>query len=208
MITDKHERIESLNFVKGIVCIGIILIHCKFPGIFGNCIRTLAKIGVPFFFMVSGFFSLYGTNLTVDRMRMCKKIKHVFNLLLGSGFFYLMFHLLVYCLLGKSSPLSEFYRYVTIDKVVRFFVTNSPFIYSHLWFVMALMYCYFVEFVIGNRIKGKWKIYYIIISLTIFTLLSETLPSVGFPKTIPLFGIGLYNIFLLRALPFYLLGGY
>lgn len=49
-----------LDFIKGIACICVIFMHCEFPGTLGVVVQCMSRFCVPFFFMVSGYYSFYG----------------------------------------------------------------------------------------------------------------------------------------------------
>lgn len=202
-----NRTLYSLDFFKFVACIGIILIHCKFPGYLGGVLRTCGKIGVPFFFMISGYFCLYKEDLVVDKVKILKKISHILKLSFGAIIFYSLFHIIFYCIIGGASIVEEYKSIVTGKKLLIFFVQNSPLVYSHLWFLFALIYCYVFTFFIGDYIKGKWKLLYIALGVLVFLFVSELLPMKG--VEIKLFGLFLPKcLFLLRALPFFLLGIY
>lgn len=108
---------------------------------------------------------------------------------------------------GGGTVQEVFIEHLTLEKFVRFALTNSPFFYSHLWFLYALIYSYVVLYVIAPKSVGqKWKCIYVIMALGIFTLCSEVLPSFGFPRSFTVFHIGIHNFFLLRAFPFIIMG--
>lgn len=45
-----------LDFVKGLACIFVVLMHCEFPGLLGTAVQAISRFCVPLFFMVSGYF--------------------------------------------------------------------------------------------------------------------------------------------------------
>lgn len=197
------KEIESFNYFKAFACCFIILIHCKFPGYIGNVFRTIAKFGVPYFYMVAGYFFLYGTNCEYINEKTKGKIVHIIKIMIGAALFYFMFSLFYIFVLGQKLEVEKF---VTIRNFLKLSVANSPFIYSHLWFLGALLYCYIFAGIIKTRICGKWKLYLMVVLLAMFTVMSEILPRFGLKLSF--LGIALYNIFIFRALPFFLLGIY
>ena len=60
-----NKRYESLDCLKGVACLAVVFIHYNFPWDLGIIVRTLAKIGVPIFFLISGFFFLKDGNLLI-----------------------------------------------------------------------------------------------------------------------------------------------
>ena len=55
--TVKYQN-KMLNCEKALACMLVIILHCEFPTIIGSTINIVARVGVPLFFMVSGFFSI------------------------------------------------------------------------------------------------------------------------------------------------------
>lgn len=53
--TGKYQN-KMLNCEKALACILVIILHCEFPTIIGSIINIVARVGVPLFFMTSGFF--------------------------------------------------------------------------------------------------------------------------------------------------------
>ena len=51
----KHYN-YCLDFIKGLACIFVVLMHCEFPGVTGVAVQAISRFCVPFFFMVSGYF--------------------------------------------------------------------------------------------------------------------------------------------------------
>lgn len=50
---------KCLNFMKGISCLTVVLLHCRIPGIIGDGIIYALRFPVPMFFMISGYFCYY-----------------------------------------------------------------------------------------------------------------------------------------------------
>lgn len=48
-----------LDFIKGIACICVVFLHCEFPGVLGIAVQTVTRWTMPFFFMISGYYSFY-----------------------------------------------------------------------------------------------------------------------------------------------------
>ena len=51
-----ERRFRSIDCMKGISCLAVVLIHYNFPGDLGIAIKTLSRFAVPVFFAISGFF--------------------------------------------------------------------------------------------------------------------------------------------------------
>ena len=49
------------DFIKGIACICVVFMHCEFPGRLGIAVQAVSRFCVPFFFMLSGYYSYYNS---------------------------------------------------------------------------------------------------------------------------------------------------
>lgn len=191
------RNIDSLDCTKGVACIFVILIHCTFPGMFGEVLRAIARFAVPLFFAVTGYF-LLDSNGNVTKARILRKLKHIVRITILADIFYMIFRFGCFCILGGDTIQEVFVDHLTLEKVVRFVLTNSPLFYSHLWFLYALIYSYGILYVIEPKaISQKLKCIYVIMALGIFTLCSEVLPVFGFPRSFTSFHIGIHNFFCL-----------
>lgn len=50
---------KCLNFMKGISCLTVVLLHCRIPGIIGDSIIYAMRFPVSIFFMISSYFCYY-----------------------------------------------------------------------------------------------------------------------------------------------------
>lgn len=212
-------RYDSIDFFKGIMCIAVVFIHASFPDGLGEVVKAISRIAVPFFFFVSGFF-LSDRNMTVTREKTIKKMKHIIKLLLSAGIFYLIFHLCI-CWLNKQVLSLEYIKqFINSFKFIKFFITNDPLKYSHLWFLLALIYCYLTILCFTMR-KGSITFNNntctnIIISILIIIMcvgyffLTNCSRYLNLRSTISLFDsdyvLVLANLYIFRALPFFIFG--
>jgi len=102
------KNIDSLDCAKGVACIFVILIHCTFPGIFGEMLRAIARFAVPLFFVVTGYF-LLDSNGKVTRERILKKLNHIVKITILADIFYMIFRFVSFCILGGYTT-RGFYR--------------------------------------------------------------------------------------------------
>ena len=59
---------KALFALEGIACLLIVIHHCNFPSGLGFALDTIARIGVPIFFMVSGYFNYKADNVKIKNM--------------------------------------------------------------------------------------------------------------------------------------------
>ena len=136
-----NQKNLILNVEKLIAAYMVVFIHVSFPGRFGTAIVCLARFAVPFFFIVSGYFSHEKFNQD-NIEKIDKKIRTTGLLYLESIGFYL---LIVLGMLRNSEQfitwLSAELNYKAIIKWLFFNKFNNIEL-EHLWFIGALLYCY------------------------------------------------------------------
>lgn len=91
--THKSMRWNSLDCLKGIACIAVVLIHYNIsggniPAWIGAYTKALCRFAVPVFLCISGFFFV-GSKYSPERT--LNKFKHILKLLLGASVFYAAF---------------------------------------------------------------------------------------------------------------------
>ena len=205
-----EKRWNSIDFIKGVACIAVVLIHFNFPGNVGLAVRTACKFGVPVFFFVSGFFLGWSPQESLDANKVVRKIRHIFVISGSAAVFYAVFTVFYRYITGETGGLKEYIiETVTAAKICKFFVQNDPFLYGHLWFLGALIYCYL--FVLFIPFRRKWSIGILAgIFMTGFLLLSPyhllfpVTRYIKIPETETVFS--LFNFFLFRSLGFFLMG--
>ena len=58
---------KSINMLKGVACLIVVLLHCPFPGILGEAIIYGVRFSVPIFFMITGYYSYENNELWLIR---------------------------------------------------------------------------------------------------------------------------------------------
>lgn len=157
----KQKLNKALYTLEGIACILIVIHHCNFPGILGFALDTIARIGVPIFFMVSGYF-----NYNSDSKRIKNKIFKQLKLFALIYLFYIIYCNIENILInGKETILNYNMQIFTIRHLIWFILSNRLFeIAIHLWFLPALVYCYAIKIIFNKypRLKN-YKILLIVL---------------------------------------------
>ena len=206
---------NSIDFLKGISCIAVVLIHFNLSGDYGMVVKTLGRFAVPFFFFVSGYF-IFDRQMELNSENLKRKLKRTTVLLLKAGLFYLIFCLVYNYLFTKNwNPLVYAGERLTKARIIRFFVTTDPFVYSHLWFLMAQIECYLFFFVLAKlSVRNMNSVYLFLTSaalLVTYTVMVEFHAQIIVPSSLAIPGtddqrIYLFNTFPVRALSLVLLG--
>ncbi len=204
VIPDRMVRYHSWDFLKGIACIAVVLIHFQFPGRVGFAVRQMSRFAVPLFFCISGFFFIKpGKQIEAA----ARKLQHSIFLLLWAMVFYIG----IVCIgLSNISIKSYIYRFLSYKELCRFFIENAPYYWPHLWFLGGLAYTYLFAllwFSEGRLTRTAGPIGLLLLIGTIaFQEFASWLP---FEPSLPVFGMGNIRfcvLFVFRALPFFMIG--
>lgn len=175
-----------LDFMKGIACLFVVWMHCEFPGKTGVIVQAISRFCVPFFFMVSGYFSgnvsktvtKDGRNFLVNN----KKVKHILKITLWATLFYLVWAV-TRNLVWHDKSLN-----ISISQAAVWLVFNQPVIVGgHLWFLFALLYDYILVSVFDDkRIHDKQYVFGAI-SLALLFVLGQGFHLCGVQIPVPEF---------------------
>lgn len=134
-ISHKKKNI-TLEGCKLFASLFVVFLHAPFPGKIGSIINTIGRFAVPFFFMISGFFSFDASSQTIVR-----RMKHIAQLVIAASLLYLIRYSLMFLSFGGSVK-TYFQSIFTMHKLMGWFLLNLNPISDHLWFLSALLYCY------------------------------------------------------------------
>lgn len=198
----QNDRNHSLDLFKGIACIAVVLVHVSFPGKAGLIISSIARFAVPFFFMVSGYYSYHSEGRRANRNK--KHIMHMLKIILFSFIVYVPASFLFSFWGDTVNSTLHDVGSLDLKGIFIFFVFNRPvIIVGQLWFLFALLY----DYVLFDLIERRWPIekYYISIPilLTLLILLAQGMHIAG--VAIPNY---LYRNFLIEGFAFFLLAYY
>lgn len=193
-----NERYHLLDFAKFVFIFGVIFVHFEWPGIFGTALSMMGLVGVVIFFLISGFFAY-----DEDDEKACKKLIKRFK---RNGIQFLI-ALAVYALITlicvsiKGDLASWLERFKDPKVYIRFFTASDFDIFnaSTFWFMAGIVFSYPVMALF--RKLHIMKIAYVLAPLLIiFQLIAEC-------YLIMVEGDWhYYSNFLLRALPYMVLG--
>lgn len=132
---------ESLNVLKAFACILVVLNHIHFPGEFGVMVYTLSHLGVPIFFMISGYY-LYDSHGQIKQI--APKINHIAYLLSLHLLLYLFdFVIWAYINGTRQSHVIEVIRSCfTQYSLLDFLIFSKSLFGDGQWFLIALLEAY------------------------------------------------------------------
>lgn len=152
-------RNKLLDAVKAISAYFVVLLHIRFPGRTGEVINVLARFAVPLFFMVSGYFCCRSDGKILEKLP--GKMKRIFLLTVISYVFYIVWQCLQRSIEGEDivSWAADIVEWEHIKEFILY--NNSTPVKWHLWFLPALLYCYFLFMLVAQF--RLFKIAYIFI---------------------------------------------
>ena len=192
---------KSLNFLKGIACFGVVLLHVPFPGVVGKLLYGFARFAVPFFFMISGYYA-YDDSFDSIKHKMPKKIRHITGYLLFAEIIYLIWHSTErYYLDGIYGLIEWIEEAVTFQNFIRLLAFQTTIIGDVSWFLLALILCYSSVYIVAKYKLWKQITYLSWLLILCNVFIGEILPF--FDCTIEWW----YNSnFWVLGLPFFYIG--
>lgn len=194
------KRNYTLDFIKLLSAYMVVFIHIVFYGTLGTAMDTLARFAVPVFFMSAGFYS-YNNSLS----KLKHKIKNGFLLFITASVIHHLYYIICTLIADGLPTVVQFYKDLfTIKKSLNFIVWGETLPYSHLWFLIALVYVYIILYLLV-KFHVKEQFYY---TLAVLCLAVHLL----FGEFLPLFNISVPTLhlrnFLFMGYPFFALGMY
>ena len=205
---DSVKRYDNIDFLKGLACIAVVLIHVHFPRPIEWPVVAACRFAVPLFLAVSGFF--FTSRGTCSFASTGRKLRHSLVLGIWTTFVLAFLTLVQGGLDPRLSSTWFLHGHATAADVAKFFITNAPPPpLVHLWFLWALVYCYLFALVWFGDGKRLWTAGPIGLILLVGIVLSQEFAHcLPFNPAIPFRGmpVRLCVLFAFRALPFFLLG--
>lgn len=193
-----YRRNNALEMLKLFAAYMVVFLHVPFYGTFGVAVNALARFAVPFFFLVSGFYS-YGISL--DKIK--NRIAHLV--------FVMIFAILVcsFCKLaevmlnqGFQGVGQYFKQYLDYQNILNLLLFNKTIHVEYLWYLFAILYVYII-FYFSTALGTKDKLYWV------FTLSALCLHLI-LGEFLSFFGVVIPNYYMrnfaLMGIPFFGLG--
>ena len=202
-MSEVKKRNEYLGMIEGLATYGVVMIHCRFPGIAGEVLAEYFWFAVPFFFTVSGYF-YFNSDSQKSISRTKRKILHLIPMVVVAETLYYLWYCFLY-IRKYGFSLNAFYQVVKneIDAYNPWAITDLfPLFSPACWFVFQLIIAYLAwHFILKHRLK-KVAYYFIPVSFICVTILSHYMyQNYGFS---PAFYIDKWCIF--NSIPFFSMG--
>lgn len=192
-MSSDRQRNGLLDQNKLIAAFFVILLHSPFPGIVGEAFESLARFAVPFFFMVSGYY-------VYDKPRKAIKKSLLKNLLLLASSLVLYVAWDLAWSLYQGNTAEKFETWFSLQSIIDIFIFNNGVLLGHLWFILALIYCYLIYLAV-SKLGFKAKLIISTVLLVMNFALNIVLTNAGITDP----GYFTRN-FLFTGLPFFMIG--
>ena len=132
-----HNRMQSVECFRLIASMLVVFIHCESSGKFGIAMNCLARVAVPYFFMVSGFFAYRISEKTIQ-----KRFWAVVKLTVFAHLLYLLWD-------GNMKGIRDLGGFLawSVDKcssqsLAQILLINRSPVRGFLWYLIAIVFCY------------------------------------------------------------------
>lgn len=187
----RNKALDQLRFLAAIF---VVLIHSPLPGTAEVFIEALARIAVPLFFMISGYYASNNNRATL--IRKMKKTAVMLGIAVALYFAWEMLWSIYHGTTAEKLQL-----YFSIQTLAETIVLNTGVLLGHLWFLLALLYCYCIYAFCMQRASLTVRLGIAMTLLAGFFLVKELFKWNGVSD--PVYYV---RNFLLMGLPFFLLG--
>ena len=190
-----RKRNDFLDLMRFVSCLFVVLSHCPLPGRLGKGVIAVGHYAVPFFLMISGWYSF-----SDDRDVMLKKAKKQLSstLKLIAVFCAAYFVMNSLCaMIGGRAPFGWIREYCDLTTVLCFLLFNRAlFLGSSAYYIFMLLYVY-ILFLVCLKYNVHKYILYAAPGLIVVTILC------GEFAELPWY---LYGNFLFTGLPCFAIG--
>ncbi len=171
-MSEERKINHCLDVLKGIACIGVVFGHALFPGVFGTVILVAATAFVPLFFLIAGYYSYTGES-QVAAERGWKKTKYMTSMTVRVLVLYIVWMFVKIALGAKN--VQDILSVFNLKNFIKLVALNdtSMFDGGHLWFLGALLYCYFFLFLFSKVDKVKWLYFFIPVTFVLRVLATK-----------------------------------
>lgn len=197
---EENKRYYSLDALKGICALLVVLFHVPIPGKVGQIVILFAKCAVPIFFMISGYFLGKKHDTEKILISIKKQLLKIIKLALCALALYLIF-----CLVLSYKDIAGYLNsFFGINGLIRLFVFNEPIAGGHLWYLFAYIYALIILYWIVKYKKEKYMYIYSIIGLVVYLTFGKY-SNIFFGRE---FNYLYIRNFLFDALPYVSIGYY
>lgn len=138
--TPRHgQRMQSIECFRLIASMLVVFIHCESFGKFGMVMNCLARVAVPYFFVVSGFFAYHISERSIQ-----KRFWSVVKLTFFAHLLYLLWDGNMKGIRDLGSLLEWALDKCSTTTLMEILLINRGPVRGFLWYLFAIVSCYAV----------------------------------------------------------------
>ena len=188
-------RNKLLDQIRLLAAFLVILIHAPLPGKAGQVFEAVSRVAVPLFFMISGYYA-HGKS----KEKLLKNARKTAIMLLWSVGLYFVCRILLS--LYDNTTVAYLSQFLSLGIWVQTLVFNNGILLGHLWFLLALLYCYLLYALFLRKTSLTVRMCISVVLHVGFFVIREVLKLHG------IFDPAYYlRNFLFVGIPFFLMGG-
>lgn len=149
----------AINCMRLLACFLVVAIHIPFKGTLGDIVITIAKVAVPFFLVVCGYFC-YREDPKEFSKRLVKQIKKLFILVFIMNLFYMLVLINMETIVGTTYG-GNLDAMRTIEGWRDFFIFNENQGVMHLWYLGSLLYALIIAWILTKIKIFKYVVYFL-----------------------------------------------
>lgn len=192
-------RQQNIDVLKCISAFLIVCIHSPVPGEIGKYIIAIARIAVPIFFIITGFFY----EEIIRKGQEVSQIKKMFFLTVKAYTIYLLWVIIYACIIKKN--VVDYLKMIfTKDSLKNFLMFNIMPLSGHLWYLGAAIYVLIFIFIF-RKLKCLNLLYFITPILLIVDLVFGKYSLFLWDRVFPFIW---FRNFLFVGIPYFCIGNY
>lgn len=159
--TRSNKPIECFRFIG---CVFVLFIHCPFPQPLGLYVSVMGRTAVPYFLLLSGYFSY--CDKPIDKAM--KKLIETVKIILVAGLLCIIWNSMNSLILHHNFFI-WFVQYLTSDTLKNFLLYNrAVFFNSAFYYFFIMIYVYFI-YILSCK-TNTVRVFYAFIPMLIFFL--------------------------------------
>ncbi len=190
------SRNNWLESTRAIACVLVVFIHFRLHNDLGNVIIALGRFAVPFFVILSGYFSYKGSE-EQNIIYSMRKLGATVKLTLIGTIVCIVANSIVSLMKGKAI----FYWFIIVidlKTIAKFFIFNrAEWLSSVMYYLFMIIYVY-IAYIIINKLSLLKQSYIMVPILLCFNVVVSKVTTNWYYA----------GNFLLTGIPFFLLGNY
>lgn len=191
------KRNNSIDFMRGLCCVLVVFVHARFPQPVGTYIVSISRFAVPFYLLVTGYFS-YKNSCKETVSYSIAKLLDTIKLTLMAFFIYFISNT-IKSYISTTQPFEWLISNLTTGTLFEFlFFNRAAFLSPIMYYLFMLIYVYII-FIILTKTNLLKTGYYMIPFLLLGNIIISEFTALNWCYS---------GNFLFTGIPFFLLGNF